>query len=147
MDFKKNITLKKWLKRNFKEILLCFVLVVSFINIFFSLYILRNSQKSEIIKINPVTENITDSGFLKTKNSETQEKTAQTKKEHPYAIKHEIYRKYKDGEWKTYTNDEPLTEEDIQKIRNEFTERQKAMDEYFRKQQKLMNEMWNSFPW
>lgn len=67
--------------------------------------------------------------------------------EHPFGTKHESYKKYENGEWKTYSNTTALEEHEIEDIRNEFYERQKLMRNHFKKQQKLMNEMWESFYW
>lgn len=66
---------------------------------------------------------------------------------YPFGTKHESYRKYEDGEWKTYSNTTALEEHEIEDIRKEFHDRQRLMHEHFKKQQELMNEMWESFYW
>ena len=67
--------------------------------------------------------------------------------QYPFGTKHELYKKYEDGEWKIYSNTTTLEEHEIESIKKEFHERQRLMYEHFKKQQELMNKMWESFYW
>ncbi len=64
---------------------------------------------------------------------------------YPFGKKHESYRKYENGEWKTYSNTSALEEHEIEGIQKEFQERQRLMHEHFKKQRELMDEIWGSF--
>ena len=130
----KKIDIKKYLKKYYKEILLLLVLIISVANIIFSFYVFQNSSEHKLnITSSVVTENLNNPKVEKAKNNS-------------FGMRHEVYSKYEDGKWNVYTNDEPMSKEDFEEIRQDFIEKQKAMDEYFRKQRELMNEMWNMFP-
>lgn len=67
--------------------------------------------------------------------------------EAPWGVRSEVYTKYEDGKWKTYSTSTPITEDEIIEMRRDAIERHKAMREYFRKQDELMREFWESFWW
>ena len=73
--------------------------------------------------------------------------TETTEIEAPWGVRSEVYTKYEDGKWKTYSTSTPITEEEILEMRRDSIERHKAMREYFRKQDELMREFWKSFWW
>jgi hypothetical protein len=109
------------------------VLAILVVSIGFNLYLLEQSNWLEKRKSNDAVQVL--------QNSET------TWLESPWGIRNEIYTKYEDGKWKTYSTSTPITEEEILEMRRDSIERQKAMREYFRKQDELMREFWESFWW
>lgn len=65
--------------------------------------------------------------------------------ESPYGVRNEVYSRYEDGKWKTYSTSTPITEDEVKEMRATINARHKALMEYFRKQDELMNQFWNSF--
>lgn len=65
--------------------------------------------------------------------------------ESPYGVRNEVYSKYEDGKWKTYSTSTPITEAEVKEMRATINAQHKALMEYFRKQDEFMNQFWNSF--
>ncbi|MCU0660298.1 MAG: hypothetical protein MUD00_01660 [Candidatus Pacebacteria bacterium] len=65
--------------------------------------------------------------------------------ESPYGVRNEVYSKYEDGKWKTYSTSTPITETEVKEMRATINARHKALMDYFRKQDELMNQFWSSF--
>lgn len=110
------------------------MLIISIINIAFSFYIFSHSNQKTIVYKNHPVEKIDG-------------KKIPNKEHTGYGTKSEVYSKYENGKWNTYSNNQPMTKEELEDVRKEFNERQKAMNNYFIKQRQLMDEMWNSFLW
>lgn len=65
--------------------------------------------------------------------------------ESPYGYRNEIVTVYDGKQAKTYSTTTPITEADVKEIRENVIRHQKAMDEYFRKQDQLFRSFWYSF--
>lgn len=89
--------------------------------------------------------NYVDKDTIASKNSEIVKRVETAEFETPFGMRSEIYTRYEDGKWKTYSTSTPITEEEILKMRKESLDRQRAMREYFRKQDELMREFRESF--
>lgn len=63
----------------------------------------------------------------------------------PYGFRNEIVTVYENGKAKTYSTTTPITERDVEQIRKQMEARFKAMDEYFREQEKLFRSFWYDF--
>jgi len=91
------------------------------------------------------------SNLLKESKNENKVQVVQNAKttqlEAPWGVKNEVYTKYEDGKWKTYSTSTPITEAEIMKMKQDAIERDRAIREYFRKQDELMKEFWKSFLW
>jgi DUF4097 and DUF4098 domain-containing protein YvlB len=110
-----------------------FILIV--VSLVFNILLLTNSAHAPILK--EANDNYQE--------SQTVERTPEINNEYTFGTKHESYRKYENGEWKTYSNTTALEEHEIEDIRKEFQERQRLMHEHFKKQRELMDEIWESF--
>lgn len=116
--------------------IILFILVV--VSLVFNILLFTNNAHAPTLK--RVNNKYQESQIIKRSQPEVNT-------EYPFGTKYESYKKYEDGEWKTYSNTTALEEHEIEDIRKEFHERQKLMHEHFKKQQELMNEMWESFYW
>ncbi|HVV15383.1 MAG TPA: hypothetical protein VHD55_03230 [Candidatus Paceibacterota bacterium] len=65
--------------------------------------------------------------------------------ESPYGYRNEIVTVYDGKQAKTYSTTTPITEADVKEMRENVIRHQKAMDEYFRKQDELFRSFWYSF--
>lgn len=65
--------------------------------------------------------------------------------ESPYGYRNEIVTVYDGKQAKTYSTTTPITEADVKEMRENVIRHQKAMDEYFRKQEELFRSFWYSF--
>ncbi len=106
------------------------VVAILVVSIGFNLYLLEQSDWLSKEKTNQVVQNTETTGI-----------------EAPWGVRSEVYAKYEDGKWKTYSTSTPITEEEILEMRQDAIDRHKAMREYFRKQDELMREFWESFWW
>lgn len=127
-DWKNKI--RDWLKAN---ALLSILLVVSLLANGYLLFQSKEDQK-QIIREN-----------LRSTSVQTVDGSSVTSIESPYGVRNEVYSKYENGKWKTYSTSTPITEEEIKEMRATINARHKALMEYFRKQDELMNQFWNSF--
>lgn len=125
--------IKKFTSDRVKIVLLILVVV----SLVFNILLLTNKAHA------PTSEMVSD-GHQK---SQVIKRTQEVDAEYPFGTKHESYKKYENGEWKTYSNTTALEEHEIEDIRQEFQERQRLMHEHFKKQRELMDEIWESFYW
>lgn len=65
--------------------------------------------------------------------------------ESPYGYRNEIVTVYDGKQAKTYSTTTPITEAEVKEMRENVIRHQKAMDEYFRKQDELFRSFWYSF--
>lgn len=65
--------------------------------------------------------------------------------ESPYGFRSEVVTVYENGKAKTYSTTTPITEKDIEQMRKQTEARIKAMDEYFREQEKFFRSFWYAF--
>ena len=65
--------------------------------------------------------------------------------ESPYGYRNEIVTVYDGKQARTYSTTTPITETDVKEMRENVIRHQKAMDEYFRKQDELFRSFWYSF--
>jgi hypothetical protein len=63
----------------------------------------------------------------------------------PYGFRNEIVTVYENGKVKTYSTTTPITEKDIEQMRKRTEARLKAMDDYFREQEKFFRSFWYNF--
>jgi len=109
------------------------VVAILMVSIGFNLYLLEQSDWLSKEKANNAVQVV--------------QNTEPTGIEAPWGVRNEVYTKYEDGKWKTYSTSTPLTESEVDKMRDDFLRRERAMNEYFRRQRELMDEFWNSFWW
>ena len=109
------------------------VVIILVVSVGFNLYLLEQSDWSSKEK--------TSNTVRVVQNTET------TESEAPCGVRSEVYTKYEDGKWKTYSTSTPITKEEILEMRQDAIERHRVMREYFRKQDELMREFWESFWW
>lgn len=65
--------------------------------------------------------------------------------ESPYGFRNEIVTVYENGKAKTYSTTTPITEKDVEQMRKQTEARLKAMDDYFREQEKFFRSFWYNF--
>ena len=65
--------------------------------------------------------------------------------ESPYGFRNEVVTIYDGKQAKTYSTTTPITEADVKEMRDNVIRHQKAMDEYFRKQDELFRSFWYTF--
>lgn len=128
-DWKNKI--RDWLKANS---LLATLLVVSLLANGYLVFQIKESQK-QIAR-----ENLRPTSVQTVSNG-----SSVTSIESPYGVRNEVYSKYENGKWKTYSTSTPITEEEVKEMRTTINSRHRALMEYFRKQDELMNQFWNSF--
>lgn len=63
----------------------------------------------------------------------------------PYGFRSEVVTVYDNGKAKTYSTTTPITEKDLEQMRKQTEARIKAMDEYFREQEKFFRTFWYNF--
>lgn len=63
----------------------------------------------------------------------------------PYGFRSEVVTVYENGKAKTYSTTTPITEKDLDQMRRQTESRLKAMDEYFREQEKFFRSFWYKF--
>lgn len=63
----------------------------------------------------------------------------------PYGFRSEVVTVYENGKAKTYSTTTPITEKDLEQMRKQTEARFKAMDDYFREQEKFFRSFWYSF--
>ena len=63
----------------------------------------------------------------------------------PYGFRSEVVTVYENGKAKTYSTTTPITEKDLDQMRRQTEARLKAMDEYFREQEKFFRSFWYKF--
>ena len=71
--------------------------------------------------------------------------TSTTVIESPYGFRNELVTVYDGKQTKTYSTTTPITEEDVKEMRENAIRHQKAMEEYFRKQDELFRSFWYAF--
>ena len=117
--------------RDHREALLALVLVASVV---LNVYLILNMSPSRVEAPSPtVVAPAFDGAYTVAEDA-------------PYGVRSEVYTRYENGRWKTYATSTPITEEEMQRIRDDFLERERAMRAYFRRQEELMREFWSSFP-
>ncbi len=129
MNFDWKTKIKSWSKVN---ILLSALLIASLLVNGYLLVQFKENQK-QIFREN-----------LKPTSTQTVDGPSVTSIESPYGIRNEVYSKYENGKWKTYSTSTPITEEEIKEMRATINARHEALMEYFRKQDELINHFWNS---
>lgn len=123
--------LKDWFKGS--NLLLAILLVISILANGYLLYQMKEDKKRLAHQnVPPVTTQYADDSSFATIES-------------PYGVRNEMYSKYENGKWKTYSTSTPITEAEVKKMRAIINARHKALMDYFRKQDELMNQFWNSF--
>lgn len=65
----------------------------------------------------------------------------------PYGFRSEVVTVYENGKAKTYSTTTPITEKDLDQMRKQTEARLKAMDDYFREQEKFFKSFWYNFWW
>jgi coenzyme F420-reducing hydrogenase alpha subunit len=65
--------------------------------------------------------------------------------ESPYGVRSEVVTVYENGKAKTYSTTTPITEKDLEQMRKQTEARFKAMDDYFREQEKFFRSFWYNF--
>lgn len=65
--------------------------------------------------------------------------------ESPYGYRNQIVTVYDGKQAKTYSTTTPITEADVKEMQEDVIRHQKAMDEYFQKQDELFRSFWYSF--
>lgn len=63
----------------------------------------------------------------------------------PYGFRSEVVTVYENGKAKTYSTTTPITEKDLEQMRKQTEARFKAMDDYFREQEKFFRSFWYNF--
>lgn len=63
----------------------------------------------------------------------------------PYGFRSGVVTVYENGKAKTYSTTTPLTEKDLEQMRKQTEARFKAMDDYFREQEKFFRSFWYNF--
>lgn len=124
--------LKEQIKKFSSDKVKIFLLILVVVSLVFNIFLLTNKAYA------PMQDNYQKPELIHEQQVDTS---------YPFGKKHESYRKYENGEWKTYSNTSALEEHEIEDIRKEFQERQRLMHEHFKKQRELMDEIWESFYW
>jgi hypothetical protein len=65
--------------------------------------------------------------------------------ESPYGFRNEVVTVYDGKQTKTYSTTTPITEKDVKEMRENTIRHQRAMEEYFRKQDELFRSFWYAF--
>lgn len=60
----------------------------------------------------------------------------------PYGFRSEVVTVYENGKAKTYSTTTPITEKDLEQMRKQTEARFKAMDDYFREQERFFRSFW-----
>lgn len=123
--------MKDWFKGS--NIALTILLVVSVLTNGYLLYQMKEDNKRSLSQ---------ESRTLTTQNADG---SSIATIEFPYGMRNEVYSRYEDGKWKTYSTSTPITEAEVKEMRATINARHKALMEYFRKQDELMSQFWNSF--
>lgn len=129
--------LKEQIKKFSSDKVKIFLLILVVVSLVFNILLLTKNAHA------PTSEIVHDDH----QKSQVVKRTQDVDTEYPFGTKHESYRKYENGKWKTYSNTTALEEHEIEDIRQEFQERQRLMHEHFKKQRELMDQIWESFYW
>ncbi len=124
--------IKTYLKTNFSRPQQLVLLIVVVISLLLNIYLLYEKQHK-------------DSGNFMGQEKQNEYNVTTNEIQTPYGVRNEIYSKFEDGKWNTYSTTTPITEDEILEMRQEFIRRQNAMEEYFRRQEELMRDFWRMF--
>ncbi len=130
------ILIKDYIKDNLITIFIVLLIISLGINIyqFTSKSSLNNNEVA-----NTSIEELTD------KKEENESKEGEITFSAPYGFRSQMVTTFDGNEVKTYSTSTALTKEDVAKMNKEVLERQKRIDEYFRKQELLFRDFWRMF--
>ncbi len=113
-------------------------------NILFLLALLLVSIGANLYQFNNTDKMITTIDENKTNKLTQDDATTQTISS-PYGFRSEMVTTFDGKDSTTYSTSSPLTKEDVDQIHNEILEKQKAMEDYFKKQEEYFRDFWRMF--
>lgn len=124
--------IKEYLKKQPYGFLVVVILIVSIV---FNLYLLE--QSNWLNKLNN-KEKVNN-------NTQVVHNIKTTELKAPWGVRTEVYTKYENGKWKTYSTSTPITKDEMLKMRQDEIKKDKVMRAYFKEQDELMRMFWKSF--